>query len=757
MDSAPRKQKKVIKRQKSKPISGQQKKKTGKRRNKVKKVKMPTNAKGIAPTPLNPYDVRYDKGRKNNSNNGQMESTANTINIIVPEYYESYIPIATYMAMVAYKLGLGTTSNIDEVAYAAYYRVFQILNAYASNKMSEIACKVPRWIADLGMAISPKNIDTISGTYRYSWQNATGNYGPKSFTPVNIPVGYEVQMFGIPSGSTINDFPILNTTAPDPTAAEINSAFNEVCTQLEKNYPSGMWRLVDPEQCHGKFRKDASAWATRVVTQGNSNINGGAEYVAANEVNITCPLLTANITQNSQDNFSDERSTHKSCTFAGSIALFPALAGLVSEKDLFMKIPPVCAPVDLNEFVETMANFVTDVITLSINGLNALEDPQSLQCPLSLQELMLLLRDTLLRQFGECQIAGQFISHDVASDGSDRVFQPLLVGVNTCVNAANYQFILPLELVENIRCLGPIVNNVPNMRYPVIYMPVLGVYNGDTVQQSDYVVTATVNGTPVEFPAFASPVFGEFDTTGNFRKEKNGKIVTLAEVAIDPVDGGYASGYVYINDVNQLQTLAGRWNEWIAKISTCVVQPTPFTVDAGLNALRVVATTRFNAPNVVSRKKTSLASEVFGKRKVTDSPYAEYSTYAICSGGPLLAASNEFISKWILPTVYNRVGNDNVGAGKVDYPKTQTRTNEKFSMLVANTQGSSVPSRLKSYAAGMVKSPLGDNPQSIKDLQKLEEQGRGGILSMLANTFADSIFGPEVGGVIKGVADFLPI
>jgi hypothetical protein len=708
-------------------------------------------------SPYQLYDVRFDAGRKNSSNTNLFSNTISELKITEPEFYEPYIPIASYCVLEAYRNGFNTVGDVQNTAYGAYRQVFRVLHAYASNNYAQLPYKVPKWLANYGCAISPKIINTKGGSYDYSWlTNQNDNYGPPSFVPCNLPIGYETLIGYQPGTPEVNDFP---TAIVSPVViTEDEGSFNALVTFMAQK--SKAWEMVSPGEHVSAFGRDVSAFAQRVVTQGNSNFDGGAEYVAANEIPITLPAVTC-AKNSSSPIFDGLRSTHCATSFAGSTACFPFLAtNCNNNKGVFTRVAPVAAPIDFNEFVEVMALAVSKVQTIAAKSGVFQGTFDELQCPISLQEFKLVLRDQIMRQFSTSQYYGTTYNHDLPEDGSDRVFQPFMSGVSTCATPGMYEFLLPLEVVENIRALGMV--EAQQGKKVIIYYPVLGQMNGDNISAADFNYTKEVDGGPaLTNPSFATPTFAALKN-GVKITSKDGSMVTLPESVIDPVDGASGSNYLFINDTKQLGKLAALWNGWFMSLATYWQKPTAFSVDAGLSVMRCVATSRFVVNTGVSirdtakRIETRVVSRQNKQYENLSDNYADYSSVSICASGPLFDYVQPILSRWVLPSYYSK---NNGGAGNVTYVKVQGRTHQPFAAVTASTSGTSLSELHLAYASSIVKGTMGEDSEFINNLEKLSEKGRAGILSMLAGFLQGPLnsIAPGLGDAAKTVGDVIPI
>jgi len=641
-------------------------------------------------------------------------------------------------AFVSYALQKGFMSGSDTLntPYLAYLYMFDVLTAFVLGQVPAVT-KLPWWMLCLGRALSPKNCKFQLGT-------ATYRFALDTYTPTNglqlgyIPYGYSWVMNYPDDGTPVNGFP----TSAQPgsgTLQEMQSAFQNLNQYMSRadNVNNNMVSIDAKTQ----YDSNVSAFAA-VASQEGLGINncGGISFLAQLEVPIFCPLLgkfVRFIEGNPQN-----RQYNLSVMNAGDSTWLGAVMSFIEPPERWnAKRAPRFHPVDFLEFADVLAKWVSKIQLAAVNDEALLDtDPAMYTCPLSLQEMQLLLRYVLMQAFSLTQSGCQNIMPNFPANDGDVQFIGYASGSTTCaLNALDVQ--LPMPMIENIRALVYRSFNVgrkKNKNDIQSYIPILGQYYLDQLSTLDYTYTTP---SAVTFPSFTVPVFSKFVTDPKTSKRVETK---LPEVAISLVDGNASGTFLFINDPGQLKNLAMLWNNWLKNtgVQNYCVQLGTFGTEQGIKSLCSVSMTRHWAiiPPGVKAKALDYVDERFAVRQRTfQTVYSARNVLADTSQGAILASPYEIVlSTWILPLNKVQVETD---ANNTQLQRWQATMGEPYYIpTTAGTTGVSLDSLHDLYASKMTKGKLATSDDWTEFFKTEAAKGRGGILSAIGGFF-DGAFG----------------
>lgn len=646
--------------------------------------------------------------------------------------------IGVCQAYVSYALQKGFMAGSDTLntPFLAYTYMYQVLTAFVLGQVPAVT-KLPWWLLCLGRALAPKNCKFQLGTatYRFALDTFIPNNGLLLGYP---PYGYN-WVLNYPDGNTpINGFP--TSSAPGGgTAQEEQLAFQSLCQYMSRADSINNNMVSIDEKT--PYDSNVSAFSA-VASQEGLGLNqcGGISFLTQLEVPVFCPLFGKFVRfiegdpQNRQYNLSVMNAGDT--TWLGGVMSF-----IESPEKWNAKRSPRFHPVDFLEFADVLAKWVSKLQQAAVNDEALLDtDPAMYTCPLSLQEMQLLLRYVLMQAFSLTQSGCQNIMPNFPANDSDVQFIGYSSGSTTCpLNALDVQ--LPMPLIENIRSLVYRSFNVgrkKNKNDIQAYVPVLGQYYLDQLSILDYTYTTP---SAVTFPSFTVPVFSKFATEAKTGKRVETK---LPEIPISLVDGNASGNFLFINDPGQLKNLAMLWNNWLKNtgVQNFCVQLGTFGTEQGIKSLCSISMTRHWAiiPPGTIAKSLDYVDERFAVRKRTfQSVYSQRNVVADTSQGAILASPYEIVlSTWILPLNKVQVVTD---ANNTQLQRWQAMMGEPYFVpTTAGLTGVSLDSLHDLYASKMIKGKLATNDDWTEFFRTEAEKGRGGILSAVGGFF-DEAFG----------------
>jgi len=328
---------------------------------------------------------------------------------------------------------------------------------------------------------------------------------------------------------------------------------------------------------------------------------------------------------------------------------------------------------------------------------------------------------------------------------------------------------LPTPLIENIRALVmryiSYGGNAENIQY---YLPILGQYQLDRLDEGDYLATLTIAGVDTTTTVFAS-------ADSVWKEESFGKDGTkiskvLAEPVISLIDGSSGSNLVAINDPVQLGILTAQWNTWLTAsgCQTYSVATGVLSTELGINVLCSIsmsrlwiargATTHPDLKKVNSSKQLRIVDSRDTRpenRSMFTGPYSQRQAVVDTSQGDILDAPySQVLSLWILPT----------NADEVELNTTNSMILQRYQFIndelrsAARTSGQAgmtLSSLHSAYAAKMTKGKTAESDDWTKFFQEMAARGRGGILSGLVAGLVGSAF-PSVAGIANSIAGVIP-
>jgi len=674
----------------------------------------------------------------------------------------------------ALERGYLTFADNPSYPYWALNYMYSILASYVSAG-TVAATDLPYWFLCLCHAVSPKEVPFQQGAISYAMSLSQQGYTPPALNPVGPIVFDNDWNVYVPGSVTADLFPI--GISPDALPADGGlAAWNSLMEFMSDNDngpQKGVNKIV-PSSTATPYKKNVSAFAVPSAPEGGGfTESGGWGYNAQLEVPIMTPILG---TFCSVDLVEGSTSPVRYPVFAtassGDSLSMTHFISTIHPTNWGFKRYVRYHPVDflalgnvLALWVSALQNtFFTDpevTISLANGGLQF----GTYQCPLTLQEMLLLFRNEVMNAFKDTQSGVQSLFPNAPISDTDNVFVPFVSSATTCAQGS-IGMKLPLSLVENIRSLvGRHIKGLKAEHDILSFIPVLGKMSQINLTASSYTYSANTTGSgPLSGPSFATePVIELFlkDEKKGERWEKS----TLAEPVINLVDGYTTSapaGYVFINDQTRLQTLVSLWNNWLAlgldSYSDPLVQ---MGTETGINVLTSIGCTRHIIPTPTS---TALAMTLKNQRDARvrvhmggPNPYDGFQTAAdTFRDRPLSTAYEQILSNWILPSNFIVIGtssNDQTGI-----QRWQLMEGEPFTASRSSTgvQGPVVSQQHFAYAQKMVHSKGAQKNDWLELFETASAQGRGGVLSGLIAQFVGTTWGSTAGSIANAIASILP-
>jgi hypothetical protein len=712
---------------------------------------------------VNFFDPR---STENTSEKVYMDDSNPVIPFTVPTTGEALI--GPVIAVVTYAVQRGWTLNVDDDDYPfqAFGYISQLLEQAAKDGVPA-NIMIPHWLSLIVQAIQKTSVKAASGQYEYAF-NVLQSYTPADLVPMG-PLAYVRNWcIGVKTPTLVNTiFSELSTgTAYDPLKGEAaaQSLFLYLSNQ-QPNHPRH--RMVSVSDTNAMTR-DASAFSVATITPGGGFGDvGGWQTIQSLEIPVYSPVFACFKAGTGQQ-FDNARAPCFNRTFSGDgLQLGGLLIQDIGDKQLHMKARPLVHFVDFLELGDRMARIVQRAIMLTSQSPDFLEeyanDPTGyvarLTNPLTLQEMLILLRAVVMQANAETQFKYMSLYPRTASQNSNQ-FISYMCGVGTCAKPGSVGMQLPLFVRENILALtGKKLNaSRSGTENPTFFASVWGQYYSDVLSPSDYTTTVTVGDTTVSIPAF-------------YENE--------SEETISLIDGSTGSTYVAINDPAAIAALAVKWNLWMREMSNVFYATSTIGSDSGCpvlysgcstlhwanqgQSLQLANGKKMTLPIPSKQRRKSLTKEM--KRfsayqtQVTspyDSKYAlAISTYAL----PYAAAWETILQFFQFPI--------NLIAGNVDPPAPGNYTSytriaaymnepHQLPLGTGSVNFMSLGERNDMAANLCVKTKFAEQDVIQQFLNEVQNHGEGGILSSLAASLLGAV-NPKLGSIARGIATALPI
>jgi len=530
---------------------------------------------------------------RNSSTDNYMNNLAAEIAFDVTPPSTVFYGFPAALTSLCLQRGWMAGAENPSVPFLAFGYLCYILQSFALNAVLPVV-RLPRCFALACQAVTSKSVPASGGKVNYKF-----TFDQDATFPFNIvlgPTGNALYSLTIPDASSTTGV-WQNSQAPTTwSLAAGQTAYQSLTQWLEVSkyaVPGGALELV-PSNDINKMSKDVSAFAVTYSDPGGGyNFTGGFGKQVYLEVPIHSPLFSAYYS-NPTNVLDVNRYADFTLAFAGSSFMQGLLATLLKEKWAGMKTPPTLKCIDLNEFNEVYAIIIQKGLTnalmdpetqVVLQGMSPADIPAYLttyyQCPITLLEFTILIRDVMMNLLKDTQFAVQDTFPRSSANLNTNLFTACTAGTNTCALGGSTSMLFPRILVENMRaCTFGLVQSGKNGRNPIFALPILGVYSNVTLDENDYNVTITVGSTPYSFPVFKQ-VSGE-------------QQISL----IDGTTPGDAA-VVFINDPGPNNMLVSHFNTWLdgqSQAATFISSLTSVGTDAGVNVLTNMNLTTYWTP-----------------------------------------------------------------------------------------------------------------------------------------------------------------
>lgn len=673
----------------------------------------------------------------------------------------------------ALESGFAGESNNPWDPYFSWVYMTNTLQSAVNSGVPQVQ-KVPYFFLAAMRAVQRKDVPFKLGSVLYSGNAEVMNPLPQQVIGSGT-FGNLFNLLAVTSTTRVNGFPVGTASgwpAYTPDAGVLS--FQVLATFMAKKGVGEMARLCENVDISTKtsLDRDVSAFAVVASAQGGGsagNGNGGFQSLAQLEVPVFHPLLSLLDTDNFTPPFNIARNFNRVARVSGdSMFLGSAMCSQLEEKNWKLKEPVVFKCVDFNAIADTLAQWCTGILNAYINdpanaNLTA-EQIATLTCPLTLQEVLLLLRNVCMQAFKESQCGVQGLYPYVPANSSDNQFTPYVASATTCFVQA-IDMLLPALLVENIRSLSTRTVTMGNGKVTQIWEPVLGQLYTDILASSNYVYSTNTS----------DPITGNVFAQGAqfVSRKKNAQGIQietpLDEVSISLIDGNSGSGLVAINDPATLKALSVQWTQWLqtSGLMSYSIALSNMGTEKGISVLASVPMTRYwSLGGSITRKKEerrpSTAGEIVDlrhekrryKQVFANNLYSGRYAIADSSYGAIWSVPYEQVqSIWILPYMYCEA----TGSQSTSPVKMQEMYSEPY--LVASTSGTDgipLSQMHANFAMKMVKAKLSQTDSLMTVIEQCEKSGRGGILSSLISAVGGAIGGP-IGSLASTIASVIPI
>jgi hypothetical protein len=676
--------------------------------------------------------------------------------------------------MKACEKGFLTLADLPEYPYFAYCYTVQTMQALITQT-AQLTIRIPYAMLAACRALQAKDAPCANGTVSYT--ALVEQFAQPTVThPVGyVPYGY-LWNVGKPTNVLANVyFPIMDVTLPGYTDEQGARAFQRLCQILVEDDPTGPYRMVLTSDTTS-MDKDVSAFAyarDSYEKVGLASAGVGPAAGITTTLNLEVPIFrpqfgALGVECNPDSQQQRFGNLHANC--AGDATFLSAgQATWFTEDKWRMQRPPKIHPIDFNEFADVVGKWVAGIQqSYADDVLKDTGSPMSpaaitqLACPLTLQEMCLLLRNVLMQAFKNTQAGCHGVYPITPLSSEDNAFVPFIVSTSTCYLAPN-DMSLPIPLIENIRSLTDrcIRRKGDDWEF---FLPSLGIWNDERLNEADY--QFIINGVPT----------ASFKSSLALAKKKvvsseGVSYVPLVETAVSYVDGSSSAGFLAINDPNALKKLTTLWEEWLRSGPATFSCPIgTLGTEAGINALVSINASRVcgtmpQAEKAELQRRERLQNTKFivderfekqrsrGTRSISTVYDNQNVAIDIFQSKILATAYEQIQSIWILPCMRTRVDDLNV----ITPIRWGAIQGETFSNIRLNGDiGPTLNDLHSTYASKLIRGKLQPKTDWDELFSTLSARGRGGILSGLVGKFANMII-PGAGQVIEEVGGAIGI
>ncbi len=701
---------------------------------------------------------------------GDERSPVVSINKLQPQTVQPAIQIEVpldvnvlYGACVSYvsaALSRGYLSFATNSSYPYFASVYMV-NVLLSYIKATVpgSNMLPLWLQNLGQALAPKTVPCDKGHvfYRFVPNITSLPWVPPANTTIgSTSYGYEFLLY-VTGTTNVDLFPVA--VAPGGyTEADGAAAWASLAgfMRIDGAYHTEIIPLRETT-----WKKNVSAFGFPAGQEGlGYGTAGGQAYQAGLEVPVHNPVLSVFANFLTQG-INPSRYARFTNMFGGD-ACFAASTfyGLWHHKWLGTKRNPKFHAIDFLQFGDVLAQWVAalqqksmqdNAYVATLNG-----DFTQTQCPITLQEFLLIVRNEMMSLYNVTQVSTQSIYPRAPASDTNNEFVPYICGSNT-VGLGTTGVKIPMMLAENMKSLvGRMVLYSKGGTDPMWFSPILGQYALDVLDPADYTFE-TAAATPAVLPSFAAD-----PPTIRRRRNSKGETTWLPEVeaAISFIDGTSGSSYYFINDQTRLKQLTALWNQWITRFQTYSMKLTTVSFDVGVNICTSIGITRHWIPpptEFLARNADTRDVRLEKRRGLTATPYANRLVIAESSHAKLLSAPYDLIQKmWILPV--NKATAGLTPQQQSVFVREQIMQGETYSVSLASENGGVFMSNINfSYAQAMVRGTTGTTLEIEDFFDQQSKNGSAGPLSGFVAGALGKLFGPTIGSISGTVAEMLPI
>lgn len=675
---------------------------------------------------------------KNGVNSQLLKSVNTSVQIKAQCSGDAVVWFALAPVSVAIERGWLAVPNDNQSAggsETAYYAFRFLLQTYYNVMEGSYPTiqSAPVWFWETAAALMPASSRFKTGSVQYKWTFSQQN--PQFKLQYS---GSGIYYFGVPGGATANGFPILvdpvNPYTDEAGAKAIADLFAFMNAQ-------GMAKVVEKPDTR-KMDLDVSAFASSYPEWGLTTAEtGGLATSLYSEVKIMCPIM-AKFAQYQQNNdqwrgFQDSRKGSGTSSY-----IIPRVLEFKDAREFRNKAAPVFKFYNFDEYFLTLSY----IIGLASEGLANDQSQVAIpECPLTSQQVQLILRQSILKRFSNSYAQDLVYANNLAM-----VMTPFCVGPNGSSTSLGQAMKLPFVFLENIRSAT---------------RRTISVGKGD-----NYVVDTL-------------PILARIDNIsqlGNFQyKDRNGNMVPLyktdpTEVAIRLIDLSFNNATQFVTVTGEpLNVLIGHWNDYITKLSNSLSTLGTIGEEAGISALLTTFNTRHinetpvliaatppapNGPTMIPMTKgttrspssKNIGSQIPKRHKMggpipepgQSDQYVNWSASFITSTDPFYSSLWRYTSAFVQPVVLG--GYKNVYDSSMSF--TQVFQIEPFRMaysdipaIISTNADQLISLNTLCYNAATldIKTNLAAPPEAEIELAALAQTGRGGFFTSLAGAIGE--------------------
>lgn len=644
------------------------------------------------------------------------------------------------IVLAAIRQGWMTAIKDGENPFYAFKYMFNVFVA-ALNQAPPLNTGAPVWFWEILAAIKPKFGSFKTGKVAYSWKVNPSDFPVQPIWQYAAIPGRYI-CWGTPSSTLIDDFPVITPAIDTDDQSILAASFTSMCKYLATTDVN----QIVPGVANPLLEGDTSSFSVTFPELGQSlNTAGALALTIYSERNINCPIMAKFAEyQPSGENYRGWHKAGKSALSACYIG--PRMMEFKKMNEAFDKVSPILAIYNFDEFFYSLSLTLATALKFTQDSITS----NAAQCPLTSQEVQILLRQAMLPFFRNDMVQDIYLGVAPLD-----LLVPFCVGPNGVAQAGG-KMMLPTVLAENIKCCQRKVKGLPGLK--------------GKMSAFDIVTVLTRPSNQDQLDNFFLP-----DTEQLLYAPAKPQVINIIDMSA--VVGNSTFYLTATGEIYDMKIAA--FNEWITQLAGALSPLVQLGTEPGISVLQTSLFTRSIVNNTEEFKQAKLVKTNSQKKivkplsqleaarirfkKVIPGPSTPVYLQAfvekeIIANQPPAGPIWTYLSQFILPVLMTE--SETLQASVQTWKTFQIQPYTIVANTIAGGAGNVSPenfprvtSRLAELAAWDNKSINQQQPsEAVLQIVEATKRGAGGFFASLAGMAAD-VFVPGAGQLVRGVAD----